>query len=504
MNHIIERIKKWSVTYPERLCFDGENDQLSYKELEESSNRLASFLMENYPTKQGIIVYGGQTSQMVVSFLACTKAGHGYIPVDAHTPLDRLELIVNESGAAAVISVADWKLESKENVIECEQLKKICRLDPVAHELNPVVGDDVYYTIYTSGTTGRPKGVQITYNNLKSYTDWMETDFNLTEGQRFLCQAPFSFDLSVMDLYPSLLLAGTLVPLEKNVIENFPKLFKALPEMSVNVWVSTPSMVEICLLSPDFDGEHLTTIENFLFCGEELPRQTAIKLMERFPKAYVYNTYGPTEATVAITEVLLSKEILDKYDRLPLGRVKADTKLVILDESGEAVAEGEPGEIIIVGPSVSIGYFNNLEKTTEAFFKYNDEQAYRTGDVGIIDDGYLFYRGRIDFQVKLNGFRIELGDIDHHLMSLSGIENACVVPKYNRLNKVQQLIAYVTVKPPFSSMEQKEMVKEIKIQLGDLVMDYMIPHKYVVVEALPLTANGKVDRKLLMQEVNGK
>ncbi|AQP53077.1 D-alanine--poly(phosphoribitol) ligase subunit 1 [Vagococcus penaei] len=508
MNHIIKKIQDWSQAYPDRLCFDGVNDQLTYQELEHYSNQLAEYLAVNFPNKQGIVVYGGQTSQMIISFLACTKSGHGYIPVDQHTPVDRLEMIVKESGATAVISVAEWPLASGSMIVEQEQLTAICQgtanTETNVVKLQPVLDEAIYYTIYTSGTTGKPKGVQITYNNLISYTDWMVADFHLTEGQRFLCQAPFSFDLSVMDLYPALLTGGTLVPLEKDVVDSFPTLFKMLPTLDLNVWVSTPSMMEICLLSPEFDSEHLPTLENFQFCGEELPRKTAIKLMERFPNAYIFNTYGPTEATVAITEVQLTSEIIDSVDRLPLGRVKSDTRLLIMSDAGDVLPDGELGEIVIVGPSVSVGYFNNPEKTAEAFFTYEGERAYHTGDVGVIKDGYLFYKGRLDFQVKWNGYRIELGDIDHHLLAIEGIRNACVVPKYNRLHKVQQLIAYVVVESSLANLEQKEFVKELKAQLSQTVMDYMVPQKFVLVDALPLTSNGKVDRKKLIQEVNGQ
>ena len=228
----------------------------------------------------------------------------------------------------------------------------------------------------------------------------------------------------------------------------------------------------------------------------------AQKLIERFPKATIFNTYGPTEATVAITSVEITQEVLDQNERLPLGRVKSDTELLILSDEGEKLSEGEIGEVIIIGPGVSRGYFNQAEKTKEAFFLYDGKPAYKTGDAGLIQNGLLYYKGRLDFQIKWHGYRMELGDIDHHMMTIDSVRNACVVPKYNKNHKVQQLIAYVVLND-VGEIDQKSKSNEIKTELQKSVMDYMIPQRFVFVESLPLTPNGKVDRKRLIGEVNG-
>ncbi|MFY8330828.1 D-alanine--poly(phosphoribitol) ligase subunit DltA [Vagococcus carniphilus] len=499
-NKIVETIRTWSEKKPNNIFFDEGENSLTYLELENMSNSLASYLEENEETGKNIIVYGGQNSRMVVSFLGCTKAGYGYIPVDGHTPVDRVKMIYEESQAICVIAIDDWPLEIG-NVINLNLFEEIVSKRTVPSFSNVVSGNDVYYTIFTSGTTGKPKGVQITYSNLESFCNWMLEDFELKMEQRFLCQAPFSFDLSVMDLFPSLLTCGTLVPMEKKMVESFPLLFGSIPKMNLNVWVSTPSLIEICLLNPEFTSEKLPSLENFQFCGEELPHNVAQKLIDRFPNASIFNTYGPTEATVAITIVKITQDVLNNNDRLPLGKVKGDTELIILDDNGHALSSGEIGEIIIVGPGVSIGYFNNPEKTKEAFFMYEGKPAYRTGDAGLIKNDMLYYKGRLDFQIKWHGYRIELGDIDHHLTMLNGVKNACVVPKYNKSHKVQQLVAYIDYDAT-ASFDEKEVTKLLKEDLSNKVMDYMIPQRFIFVESLPLTANGKVDRKGLINEVN--
>lgn len=186
-------------------------------------------------------------------------------------------------------------------------------------------------------------------------------DFGIKPGMHFLAQAPFSFDLSVFSIYPALVSGGMLKPLNKAVVQDFRQLFATLPALKLNVWVSTPSFMDICLMEPTFNGENVPELDMFLFCGEELTKKTAESLLDRFPNARIYNTYGPTEATVAISSIQIDQHVLDSYDRLPIGYVKKDTKVSIVQE-GKPVSKGETGEIIIAGPSVSKGYLNNPEK----------------------------------------------------------------------------------------------------------------------------------------------
>ena len=231
-----------------------------------------------------------------------------------------------------------------------------------------------------------------------------------------------------------------------------------------------------------------------------MTKKTAETLLDRFPNARIYNTYGPTEATVAISSIQINQHVLDKYDRLPIGYVKKDTKVSIVQED-KLVPKGETGEIIIAGPSVSKGYLNNPEKTAAAFFCQNDLASYHTGDAGRLDeDGLLFYEGRMDQQVKLHGYRIELGDIEHYLLQDSRIKQAVVVPKYQG-TKVQQLVAFIVLENT-TKQPDFQLTKSIKEQLLQVVMEYMIPQKFHYVDLLPQTVNGKIDRKKLTAEVN--
>lgn len=498
--NIIEAIDRWGMKEPNRPVYIETNRTYTYGELKQDSDTIAGYLQKNIGRGRPVVVYGELEFEMLACFLGASKAGHAYIPIEAHTPEERVEMILEVADPAMIFAVKDWPdIETDAEIISIDKLNNICAELETVSSLEPVVGSETYYIIFTSGTTGVPKGVQISHNNLLSFVNWELTDFGITEGMRFLSQAPYSFDLSVMDLYPALTLGGSLTPMAKEVINDFKQLFTLLPTLAIEVWVSTPSFMDICLMEPTFDGEHVDSLKVFLFCGEELPKATAQKLVDRFPQARIFNTYGPTEATVAISGVEVTQALLDEYSRVPIGRVKDDTTVYIMTNDQE-VSTGEVGEIVIAGPSVSKGYLHNPEKTAAAFFEYNGQPAYRTGDAGKLVDGMLLYDGRIDFQVKLHGYRIELEDIDHHLAGVSYVKQAAVVPKYQN-HKVQQLVAFVVANPHDFEKEFK-LTKAIKEELSLSVMDYMIPQKFIYVEQLPLTANGKIDRKGLMNEVN--
>ncbi|MGG5371549.1 D-alanine--poly(phosphoribitol) ligase subunit DltA [Enterococcus sp. AZ196] len=502
MQNIIEAIDKLASEKPEAVAYQSETETFSYQTLRQWSNSLAYFLNQHVAAEKPIVVFGELEFEMIASFLGSVKSGHAYIPIESNTPLDRIQLILEVAQPAMILSVLPWPAEIPLEipVLTPTDLAEIFNSEQEPIDLQPVSEDETFYIIFTSGTTGVPKGVQISHKNLLSFTNWDLKDFGIKTGMRFLSQAPYSFDLSVMSVYPALCSGGTLVPVEKSVINDFKKLFEFLPKLALEVWVSTPSFIDICLMEKTFDGEHVPSLKIFQFCGEELTRKTAKELLTRFPNAKIFNTYGPTEATVAMTQIEVTDELLTTYDRVPIGYIKEDTEVLIYDGDQE-VSEGEAGEIIIKGPSVSKGYMHNPEKTAAAFFEIDGVPAYHTGDAGRLQaDGLLLYEGRIDFQVKLHGFRIELEDIDHHLEKVSYVKQATVVPKYQN-HKVQQLVAYVVVND--NDFEKAyQLTKAIKEELGEGVMEYMIPQKFIYVEHLPLTANGKIDRKRLINEVN--
>ncbi len=504
IDNIISQIDKIAEEHPDRLSYTYEDHTYTFGELVAAADRIAHFLQaQHLPEKAPVIVYGEQTFAMVATFLGAVKAGHGYIPIDTHSPNERIQQIHDVAQPAAILATEHLPVSFSDlPIYGPEQMATVRQHGATDYDHGVSVrGDETFYIIFPSGTTGVPKGVQISHNNLLSYVNWAISDFSLPAGVRCLAQAPYSFDLSVMDLYPSWVLGGNLVALPKRTTDNFMLLFKALPELHIEEWVSTPSFIEICLLDPNFKVENYPDLKYFLFCGEELTVKTANTLIDRFPDAKIFNTYGPTETTVAVTAVEITKAITAKYDRLPIGYAKEDTVMYAIDQKGQRVAPGQLGELIIEGPSVSKGYLNNPEKTKAAFFQDGPHHAYRSGDLGFVDaDGLIFYRGRTDFQVKLHGFRIELEDVDHALDALAPVKQASVVPKYNSQHKVTQLVAFVV--PKKQPLDEGAYVADLKKQLTQTAMSYMIPQRIDLKSSLPLTVNGKIDRKALIAEVN--
>ncbi|MBC1514972.1 D-alanine--poly(phosphoribitol) ligase subunit DltA [Listeria immobilis] len=505
---IIERIDAWAENTPNFPCYEYAGTRLSYQELKRQSDALGSYLLKNVTTdkQRPIIVYGHMSPLMIIAFLGSIKSGRAYVPVDVSMPVERIEQIKKAANPALFICtealpsnliISDCPILNPENLVDSLQN----HLDETPHPEACVKNDDNYYIIYTSGSTGNPKGVQISQNNLVSFSNWILQDFSLEQGLRFLNQAPFSFDLSVMDLYPCLLSGGTLVPLDKTISANLKDLYLEIPVQNLDVWISTPSFAELCLLDANFNQENNPNLTRFLFCGEVLAKKTALELLNRFPDAVIYNTYGPTEATVAVTQVKVTRELLEAYPSLPLGVIKPDMRLHIIDqESGELVPDGQKGEIVLIGASVSKGYLNEPEKTAQVFFDYKGYQAYHTGDAGLIKDGYLFFQGRLDFQIKLHGYRIELEDIENNLKKVSLIHNCAIIPKIKD-DKVEMLVAQVI--PSTNDFEKEyQLSAAIKKELKKFMPAYMIPRKWIYKTEFPLTMNSKIDRKMLHNEVN--
>ncbi|RSI14221.1 D-alanine--poly(phosphoribitol) ligase subunit DltA [Streptococcus sanguinis] len=509
IHDMIEAIEHFAQVQPDFPVYDILGQVHTYGDLKKDSDSLAAHIDRlELPDKSPVVVFGGQEYEMLATFVALTKSGHAYIPIDSHSALERVAAIVEVAEPSLIIAINDFPLaDVAAPIFSAEQVQTAFR-EGASYELShPVQGDDNYYIIFTSGTTGKPKGVQISHNNLLSFTNWMITDkeFETPERPQMLAQPPYSFDLSVMYWAPTLALGGTLFALPSAVTQDFKQLFETILSLPIAIWTSTPSFADMALLSDDFNSQKLPQLTHFYFDGEELTVKTAQKLRDRFPQARIINAYGPTEATVALSAVAVTDEMLQNCKRLPIGYTKADSPTFVIDEEGQKVPNGQQGEIIVCGPAVSKGYLNNPEKTAEAFFEFEGLPAYHTGDVGsMTDEGLLLYGGRMDFQIKFNGFRIELEDVSQNLNKSKYIDSAVAVPRYNKDHKVQNLLAYVILKDGVAEQFEREIdiTKAIKEDLQDIMMSYMMPSKFLYRETLPLTPNGKIDIKGLISEVN--
>lgn len=504
----IEAFAQSQANYP---VYNVLGEVHTYGDLKSDSDSLATRIDSlELPEKSPVVVFGGQEYEMLATFVALTKSGHAYIPIDSHSALERVAAIVEVAEPSLIIAINDFPLDVSDIPVLTLSDVKTSFAEKMSYELtHPVKGDDNYYIIFTSGTTGKPKGVQISHDNLLSFTNWMITDkeFSTPARPQMLAQPPYSFDLSVMYWAPTLALGGTLYALPSSITQDFKQLFATIFSLPIAIWTSTPSFADMAMLSEDFNAEKMPGITHFYFDGEELTVKTAQKLRERFPNARIINAYGPTEATVALSAVAVTDEMLATLKRLPIGYTKEDSPTFVIDEDGKVLPNGEQGEIIVSGPAVSKGYMNNPEKTAEAFFEFQGLPAYHTGDVGTMtDEGLLLYGGRMDFQIKFNGYRIELEDVSQNLNKSRYVESAVAVPRYNKDHKVQNLLAYIILKDGVKDQFDREIdiTKAIKEDLADIMMSYMMPSKFLYRESLPLTPNGKIDIKGLINEVNNR
>lgn len=467
---------------------------MTYGELGRRSDLFAAWLDRELEGRLGpVAVHGHKEPEMLVAFLGAVKCGRAYVPIDVSVPAQRVDKIIEGAAAAMVVTpetvsaVLSGLSQSEAGELRDRPLRR--------------VGDeDAFYILFTSGSTGEPKGVVITLSNLTAFVEWMMGEQRyVTAGEVFLNQAPFSFDLSVMDLYGSLTSGGILQSVTKEELSNLKVLYKRLAESGISTWVSTPSFAQMCLIEKSFSEAMMPAMRRFLFCGETLAPETASQLIERFPHAEVWNTYGPTEATVATTSVRVDRALIAEFSPLPVGFEMPGTRILICGEDGGLVAEGERGEMVIVGPNVSPGYLNRPELTEKVFGQRAEGRFYRTGDWGRMRGGQVFFEGRMDGQIKLNGYRIELGDMEANLRGLEEIADAVVLP-VQKGGKVDSLAAFVVLAGDQEGSDF-EVTARLKARLGERVPAYMVPRKFIYKDAFPMTPNGKADRRKLAEEL---
>ena len=473
----------------------------TYGWLWEMSERVAHALVHD-ASAGPVAVVGHKSPWMIASFLGCMKAGRPYVPIDRFSvPPMRAHGIVEQLVDPLVLDIEPYDEALAWPVRSWDQgeLERLVRMPAHVPPESWVRGEDLCYILFTSGSTGAPKGVEVTADNFVNFCLWSLSLTGLaTSPMVYLDQAPFSFDLSVFELAGGLAQGGTLLSLEHDVQESPRRLMGALSGSAVAVWVSTPSFAELCLACPEFDQTLLPELSWFIFCGETLANKTARFLMNRFPSASIYNTYGPTESTVAVTSVEVTPQMAASALPIPVGAPKPGTCLSILDGHGRLCGPDTWGEVVITGDTVAKGYYGRADLTQRAFIagEPGRPRSYRTGDEGCLDShGVLHYRGRLDSQVKLNGYRIELGEIEAALGRIAGVERCAVTPAV-RDGKVSHLVAHV-VAPSLAGDAGLAASLSLKDELSRVLPHYMVPRRIRFLDELPLTGNGKIDRRAL-------
>ena len=459
-----------------KLALSASDRDLTWDEFKNEVDAFKSEILKyNLPKGHPVVIYGHKEAKFLVSIVACISLGLPYIPVDTIYPKERLHKIINIVNSALLINTIDDTLDfNKENINTTYYLD-----------------DPIIYIIFTSGSTGEPKGVQITQNSILDFNKWLDTDFKFSNDSVFMNQAPFSFDLSVYELIGFLSFGGTIVLNSRELLENHIEFFERLKKYSCNTWVSTPSFISKYLLSSEFTSNDIKSLQTFLFCGEVLPATTAKRILNSFPSSKVLNTYGPTEATVAITLIDITPAVIEKYSKsLPVGYVKENTVINLLDKDSENV-----GEIEIVGDNVSIGYFKNEELNAQKFQAKYEKRSFRTGDFGYFEDDMLFFANRKDELIKLHGFRIELGEIDKEFTNNKNINESITIP-LKRGTEVVKLITFIITNTQID-------IEELKKEISQILPYYMIPSDIIVLDKFPYNTNHKIDKNQLIEIYRG-
>ena len=550
---LIDLLHDHATSMPDTCAFvaSASGEKMTYGELWQRSGAIAAALLEDARdanegagesapgVKAPVVVYGHKSPLMLAAFVGCLRAGRAYVPVDSHSvPEERVASIVSQiraaSGSATVLATEPLpQAAAKEAscVVGPMELANIAAA-ACAAEVDPalgVSGEDPAYVIFTSGSTGAPKGVVVTASCVDNFFPWALSVAGVDgPGTRFLNQAPFSFDLSVYELSMSLASGGELFAMEKPTLDRAADMLAFLEKSDPHVWVSTPSFAEMCLANQGFGQGLMPSLRVMLFCGEALPNPVAAELMRRFPGTRIVNSYGPTESTVAVAAVNVDEQMCASPDPLPVGRPRPGTRIRVTDPAtGEELPQGEWGEVVIVGDTVAKGYLGRDDLTRAVFgeeaadwLPEGDDKAesaaapgepacasravrtYRTGDEGMMgEDGLLRFRGRLDLQVKLNGYRLELGEIEDALRALPEVAAAAVVAA-RKNGKVSHLVAHVVSAGPREQSDFRCGLA-LKDALKARLPHYMIPKKVVFDEALPMTPNGKLDRRALTARENG-
>ncbi|MBV8041334.1 AMP-binding protein [Pluralibacter sp.] len=447
---------------PQQLAISGSDEALSWLQLSAAVTDWAQ-RYQHCPSSAGtpVVLYGHQQAEFAVAIYSCLLHNIPYIPVDCIYPQERLKEICHLANAPYYYDVATRQF------IATGEMGKV------------LAEQDLAYIMFTSGSTGKPKGVQIGRESVWHFMKWVSQDFSLPEKPVLMNHAVFSFDLSLIPLLANLAMGGHVVLNAKEDILKEDWLDR-LKMNAVSAWVSTPSFAYQKLLSPQFNSEYLPELNVFIFIGEVLNKALVKQLRRRFPQAKIINSYGPTEATVATTVVEITDEILGSDNAvLPVGVMMPDSRMEITAD----------GELIIWGKNVMRGYLGLPQENATKLLRRESEafRGYRTGDLGY-EEGLIYCQGRNDSQVKLNGYRIEINEIENRLLAMSGISEAVVLPLMKSCGSVLRITAFcVTDLAP----------EAIKTSLAKVVPHYMVPSQIIIKDALPLNPNGKIDRKLL-------
>ena len=480
---------------PDAVALSFEGLELTYRELDRRSNQLAHALRKRGVGAEVLVgVCLDRSLELVIAIYGVLKAGGAYVPLDPEYPKDRLAFMIDDTRISIVLTQEHLAGVLPAHGAEVIRLDTAWDTIAVEPETRPgregITPATLAYVIYTSGSTGRPKGAMNEHRGILNRLFWMQRAYGLTAADRVLQKTPFSFDVSVWELFWPLMFGARLVLAKPDGHRDPGYLAGLIQASGITTIHFVPSMLTV--FTGDAGAAGCTSLRRVFCSGEALPPTLASAFFTRFGATELHNLYGPTEAAVDVTHWACEPGATV----VPIGRPVDNTSIYLLDARGEPVPRGVRGELYIGGVQVGRGYLNRAELTSERFlpdpFRGDGGRMYRTGDVARrLPDGAIEYLGRADFQVKIRGFRVELGEIEAALLRHGLVREVVVVAREERPGE-KRLVAYlVCAEGPSPS------AFDLRAFLQETLPDYMVPAAFVVLLALPMTASGKIDRRAL-------
>ncbi|WP_018753423.1 non-ribosomal peptide synthetase [Paenibacillus sanguinis] len=472
---------------PNKKAVSFDDHALTYAELNVKANRLAHYLRKQGVTRNSLVgVHLGHSLEMIIALLGILKTGGTYVPIDPSYPANRIQHILDDSGVHVVLTDRTFS----PGVSYTGQLLELS-VSLAEETTNPELVNelsDAAYVIYTSGSTGLPKGAVIEHRGLVNYVWWAQATYLPDEDDVIALYSSLSFDLTVTSIFPPLVAGREVVIYAENGREFI--LDRILKERRVTVVKATPAHLALLRWRDSLKG----SVRRWIIGGENLKTEVAREIIENSGgNVTLFNEYGPTETVVGCM-IHRYDATLDTGASVPIGYPISNTQIYLLDNDGQPVPIGTAGELYISGDGVARGYLNQPELTAERFLPnpfLPERRLYKTGDLAIrMKSGQVTYLGRLDYQVKIRGYRIELGEVEHRLLQHRSVSDA-VVLDYTDANGTKHLVAYLV------AFEEVLSAFELRKHLTETMPDYMVPAYFVLLEYLPLTANGKVDRSAL-------